>query len=262
MLNDLNYGIKGLILPNGESVRDQRYADDMNLYIGGSPENLQRVYNVLEAFSFASGSKINWNKSFALAIDESTRTNKWGEDKGLRWLEPGTPARYLGFQFGININREDRDAAILHHVRSKLTLWSSRKLFALARVLVTNQVVLANIWFLASCSDVSDSSLLKSRALVRNFIWGGLSDKQAQAKVKWSTAVIPTVKGGIKVFDPMAEAKALLAKLIPRAMVPGKEPWKSMVRHRLNRVCNFVKTVIGGLQGRGSRRLQKSNRMA
>lgn len=43
MINDPKYGIKGLVLPNGEEVRDQRYADDTNLYVEGSPENLERV---------------------------------------------------------------------------------------------------------------------------------------------------------------------------------------------------------------------------
>lgn len=86
--------------------------------------------------------------------------------------------------------------------------------------------------YLASCSDVLDSILTKSRALVRNFKWSGLLDKQARAKVKWAMAIIPTIKGGLKVFDPMEQAKALVAKLIRRARILGKEPWKSFIRHR------------------------------
>lgn len=150
MINDTQYGIRGLELPNGEVVRDQRYADDTNLYVEGSSENLQRVYEVLQQFCAASGSKVNWNKSFAVAIEESIRSTRWGEDKGLKWLEPGAPARYLGFQFGIDINREDRDAAILHQVRSKLALWTPGKLSTPARVLVTNQVVLYSQYLVSS----------------------------------------------------------------------------------------------------------------
>lgn len=200
----------------------------------GSPENLQKAYDVLQLFCSASGAKVNWDKSCAVALQESTRLNRWGEDKGLRWLRPGEPAKYLGFQFGLEINREDRHMAILQQIRSKLTIWTPKRLSTPARVLVTNQVVLASIWYLASCSDISDAILLKTRTLVRNFIWGGMSDKCARAKVKWATAVIPTIKGGLKIFDPMAQAKALLAKLIPRALVPGKEPWKALIRYRIH----------------------------
>lgn len=97
MINDPSYGIKGLILPNGDTVRDQRYADDTNLYLEGTHENLQKAYDVLQLFCSASGAKVNRDKSSAVALQESTRAGRWGEDKGLKWLQPGSPAKYLGF---------------------------------------------------------------------------------------------------------------------------------------------------------------------
>lgn len=86
MINDPKYSIKGLILLNGESVRDQRYADDTNMYLEGSEENLQATYELLQSFCEASGAKINWDKSYAVALRESRRSRRWGEEKGLKWL--------------------------------------------------------------------------------------------------------------------------------------------------------------------------------
>jgi hypothetical protein len=85
-----------------------------------------------------------------------------------------------------------------------LNIWSNKKLSQLARVLVSNQVILTSIWFFYSCSEVTKGVLLQMRTLVRNFVWSGDPDKQARARVAWDTAVIPIIKGGIKIFDPYA----------------------------------------------------------
>lgn len=61
---------------------------------------------------------------------------------------------------------------------------------------------------------------MASHALIRNFIWGGTPDKRVRARVAWDTAIIPTVKGGLKIFDPYAQARALMAKILIRALIP------------------------------------------
>jgi hypothetical protein len=38
------------------------------------------------------------------------------------------------------------------------------------RVLVTNQVVLASIWYIASCADLARSVFDRAQAMVRNYI--------------------------------------------------------------------------------------------
>ena len=89
---------------------------------------------------------------------------------------------------------------------------------------------------MSSCCDISKSILLRVRTLVRNFIWRGDPDKRVRARVAWDTAIIPTIKGGLKIFDPYAQAWALLAKMLVRGMVPGPEPWKSLIRHRITQL--------------------------
>jgi hypothetical protein len=48
--------------------------------------------------------------------------------------------------------------------------------------------------------------------------------------------VLPTVLGGIKVFDPYAQASALLAKMITRGLEPGPEPWKVLLQYRIKQL--------------------------
>jgi hypothetical protein len=140
----------------------------------------------------------------------------------------------LGFPFGVNLPQEDKDAKILHQVRTQFNRWVGKSLSLAAQVLVTNQVILASIWYLCSCCDVSKGILLRVRTLVRNFIWGGNPNRRVRVQVAWDTAIIPTVKGGLKIFDPYAHAKALLAKMLSRVMAPGDEPWKTFIRNRVS----------------------------
>jgi hypothetical protein len=66
-LLDKEVGGKGLKLPrNLGEVIDQEYADDTNLYLEGSLENLNHTKVALETYALASGAQINWNKSQAI----------------------------------------------------------------------------------------------------------------------------------------------------------------------------------------------------
>lgn len=78
--------------------------------------------------------------------------------------------------------------------------------------------------------------LLKVRSLVRNFIWGGRTEGRVRAKVAWDTKIIPTIKGGLKIFDPLAQTRALLAKMLINALFPRNEPWKTLIRYRVGQL--------------------------
>lgn len=60
-----------------------------------------------------------------------------------------------------------------------------------------------------------------------------VGEKGARARVKWATAVLPIVRGGVKIMDPNWQASALLVKLLVRGMSVGYEPWKALVRYRV-----------------------------
>ena len=173
MINDPRHGIKGLILPDGSELRDEMFADDTNLYLLGTKENMQKAYQVLDRFCQASSAKINWAKCSAIWASDQPQDWSWGEELGLKWIAPGQSTRYLSFPVGYRINQKDKNDKVLQQVRTKLAAWSPRKLSLAARILVTNQVVLASIWYIASCADLDKSILQKARTMVRNFVWGG-----------------------------------------------------------------------------------------
>jgi hypothetical protein len=45
---------------------------------------------------------------------------------------------------------------------------------------------------------------------------------------------LPIALGGLGVTDPKSQFEALLAKLFVRGLAPGREPWKELVRHKID----------------------------
>lgn len=233
MLQHPGCGVQGLRLPDNTYITNQMFADDTMLLLDGTKENLDRALNVINHFGAASGAKLNLHKSVGLWLSSRTREWQWGEEAGLKWLKKGEVTRYLGYPFGIDISQKDKDAKMMQQIRKHLVRWSTNKLSLAGRIMVSNQVVLSSIWYLASCTDFSGKSLKLARAAVRNYMWSGKLDSKARARVKWSTAVLPIVRGGVKILDPEWQASALLVKLLIRGMAVGYEPWKALVRHRV-----------------------------
>jgi hypothetical protein len=73
------------------------------------------------------------------------------------------------------------------------------------------------------------------RRVIRNFIWGG-KDAPTRAKVKWETLTLPAVQGGLGIIDPKAQSEALLPKLLIRGLAPGGEPWKELIRNKVDQI--------------------------
>ena len=190
------------------------FADDTLLLLDGTRENLDRALSVINRLGVASSAKLNLHKSVGLWLSPRHREWQWGEEAELKWLVKGEVTRYLGYPFGIDISQKDKDAKMMQQIRKHLIRWSANKLSLAGRIMVSNQVVLSSIWYLASRTDFSGKSLKLARAAVRNYMWSGKLDSRARARVKWNTVVLPIVRGGVKILDPEWQASALLVKLL------------------------------------------------
>lgn len=194
---------------------------------------MDRALTVIERFGAASGAKLNLHKSVGLWLAPMKREWQWGEETGLKWLPPGEVTRYLGYPFGLHIPQQEKDGTMLNQLRKHLFKWSGQKLSLVGRIMISNQVILSSIWYLSSCSDLSGKALKLARSMVRNYMWSGKREMNARARVKWDTAVLPIVRGGIKILDPQWQTSALLVKLLIRGLSVGYEPWKTLVRYKV-----------------------------
>ncbi len=103
----------------------------------------------------------------------------------------------------------------------------------------------------ASCVNLSLSTLKKVKVLLHNFVWSGKTNNQSRAKVAWDTTILPLVKGGIKIKNPKTQTTTLLAKVLVKGLNPRLEPWKILLRHKINNLRQSFRE-IGTLQWDGS----------
>ena len=99
-------------------------------------------------------------------------------------------------------------------------------------MVVANHVLLATIWYIASCWIFSRSCIWQIRRLIRNFLWSGREGTAAATKVSWGVISLPTTQAGLGIIDPLDQSRALLAKLVVRWFMPGKECWKELLMRR------------------------------
>ena len=227
--------MQGLRLPwREEELLDSEFADDTAAYLHGHEANLVRFQLALEQFCDASGAKINWHKSCGFWVSEDALP-QWVPSTQFQWIPPGRAVRYLGCQVGLDLTAEQQIAPLLLSIRRKLIFWSSARLSLAGRVVVANQVLLATMWYITSCWIFSGSCISQVQRLIRNFLWSGRDGGPARAKVSWSVITLPTSQGGLGIVDPACQSRALLGKLVVRGLLPGAEPWKELLIHRLGR---------------------------
>ena len=179
---DPQYGIQGLSLPNGKTNIEQLFADDINLYVQENPHNLDKVMHVLNLFCNGSGSRINWKKTYLLWASKREQNWTWEEELGVNWFKKGEWVRYLGVSYGYKVLQEIKNEKILTQVRKALIYWSSRKLSQADKILVSNQVILASLWYLASSTDIAYKFLKKAKRMVQDYLWSGRGDGRARTK--------------------------------------------------------------------------------
>jgi len=201
MLQDPEYEVQGLRLPNGQYIWEMLFADDTALYLKGTQENLNKMMKVLELYCSASGSKVNWTKTYLIWASEKDRTWTWGETNGANWLQQGEHCRYLGVPMGFRVPQTVRNEKVLTQIKEALIYWSTKKLSQAGRLLISNQVILASLWYLASTVDIGLKTLKIAHGLVRDFLWSGRKEGRTRARVAWDAAIAPLAEGGIKIID-------------------------------------------------------------
>lgn len=148
MLQHLDCGVKGLKLPYRTTITNKMFADDTLLLLDGTPDHMDRAISVIYKFGATSGGKLNLHKSIGLWIAHTDWTWQWGEDNGLKWLQPREVTRYLGYPFGLHISQNDKDSKMLRQIRKHLHKWACTPLSLAGRIMVSNQVILSSIWYL------------------------------------------------------------------------------------------------------------------
>jgi hypothetical protein len=75
---------------------------------------------------------------------------------------------------------------------------------------------------------------------VRNFLWSGTAHR-SRTKVAWTDCCLDRAHGGLGLINPEVAHKAMAVKWIITAMTPDDSILKTLLRHRILKICPKLK---------------------
>ena len=196
---------------NNVEISILQYADDTIFFGETSMENVNTIKVILRTFELVSDLKINFVKSCFGAFGMS---DQWKLDAAnyLNCSLLSIPFVYLGISIGTNPRRCQLWDPILNKCERKLAKWKQRYLSFGGRVTLIQSVLTSIPIYFFSFFRVPKRVVDKLVSLQRRFLWGGGSDQNKIAWIKWDIVCLPKEKGGLGIKDINTFNLALLGK--------------------------------------------------
>ncbi len=148
------------------------YADDIMLYLSNLNTSLPEVLHLFNSFSTMSGYKINWNKSFLMALNGITKSASL--PSGLVFANSCT---YLGIQIADSLPRiaQTNFSEISQKIKRDIQRWDNLKMSMQARISTVKMNILPRVNFVFFMLPFfpSPNFFKEMNSLISKFIWGG-----------------------------------------------------------------------------------------
>ena len=198
--------IDGFLLPgsDGTFFKVGGYADDTTVIVKNF-RSLQSLFRVISLYEKGTGAKLNLSKTEAMWL--GAWKDRLDEPLGLTWVRK---MKVLGIVFGtLNVDRDNWEPR-LSKLDKSISLWKSRALSFLGRVLILNILGLSKLMYVSRVLVpprwVSD----RYNSLIWPFLWGSRLETVAR-----KTIICPVKDGGLGLIDFTIKGKALrLASMI------------------------------------------------
>jgi len=155
------------------------YADDTNLFLSTTNDDIEDVAKCLEDTSYAIGCKFNLDKTDVLPVGSAShkaRTKKNGVSlPGAYVLAPGSPLRILGVWVGCPKQAAPRWTQILTHTRKLIGQWNTIGASVQNRVLIAKLLMQSRCYYLLDGNGIPPAVLTKLSNLINRFVRGRYS---------------------------------------------------------------------------------------
>jgi hypothetical protein len=203
---------------NGETNRNESFADDSNNFIMMDLRSLSKLKNILHNFKILSGLECNVNKSFIMRIGDL----EGGIDQSI--LDLGFPftnsITILGFVINndgtcVEKNFEKIQNKILNIVR----FWEQFNLSLPGKIAIYKTLLLPQLNFISSVFRPADDTLTEIGNVMDDFVTKGLNISKKRLHVS-------VQRGGLGLFDIRNFITALQCSWIKRALTNTNDNWK------------------------------------
>ena len=192
--------ISGLKLPgSSDTVKISLYADDNTLILTDT-QIIYKSFNIKELFEYASGSKINKEKTHGIWL--SKWKNKTENICNIQWSN--NPKKIVGF-YVCEQNIENVNwSPIVRKIQNCFNMWNTRKLSFDQKSEIINLFAMSKTIYLLSFLCIPKEIIKKLEKLIFEYFW----NKQHES-VNRRTVILPKTKGGFNLFSIIAKSQAL-----------------------------------------------------
>ena len=191
--------IKGFLLPGARGLQFKvaQYADDTTAIVKDY-RSLVCLFEAISLYERGTGAKLNLSKTKAMWL--GAWKNCRDEPLGLTWVRK---VKILGVVFGVENTERENWEPRLSKLDKSLSLWRSRSLSLLGKVLILNILGLSKLLFLSRFMQPPKWVVDKVNNLIWPFLWGSRVETVARR-----TILCPPLKGGLGLKDFVCQGKA------------------------------------------------------
>lgn len=202
-------------------------ADDTTLFLH-SKEEITKALNVIEIFGSFSGLKLNRSKTEGIWLGKLKHSRDKFEN--VNWKSD--PIKSLGIYLGINkIECKTLNFSKMYgKIETTLSNWKKRNLTLIGKITVIKSLIIPQITFLASVSEIEKKEIKKIQTLIYKFIW----DNKVE-KVKRETLSLELYEGGLKMIDIEKYIDAIKIGWIKKLTTKDSANWKTIPRFYLEK---------------------------
>ena len=157
-----------------------QYADDIDMYLFGSPKNVKEAFECIEGFSSKTGFKINYNKTTMYRVGSLCNSKAVHyTQKQLLWEDEKINV------LGVFVTNDTRKVLQLNYseliyqkVPSILALWARRNFSLFGKVLIVNTLVASLfVYKMTVLPLMPQEYITKLNQCFTNFLWNNRKPK-------------------------------------------------------------------------------------
>ncbi len=212
------------------SIHSLQFADDLLLFLDGSARSAKVTKFLLDAFTAASGLKINSAKSSFIPINLEA---VWAADLAAFLGCPigSFPITYLGFPLAPKALHKPDYLPLIEKISKRLAGWKGSLLSRGGRLVLLNSVLSSVPAFFCSTFRLPSWVIKEIDKIRRGFFWKGRLLKNGfHCLAKWEHVCRPKLQGGLGIRNIRAMNEALLMKHLWKFYCIDPLPWVKLVK--------------------------------
>ena len=215
--------IKGVVI-EGLEIKLSQYADDNSCFLIGD-KSIFALFDLLNKFEKATGSKINISKTQALWLGENIgRTDKL---LNLNWKI--TSITILGLQFG----NEDVTNTIwqetISAIRRTLKLWRQCNISLKSKITVIKALLIPQIIYPTNIYPMKEKHINEIKSIIEDFLWSS-----KRPKIRTNVLYLPIKLGGLGLPNLNRFQNALLLTWVSDVFHSYSIQWKMFLFYFTN----------------------------